>query len=771
LGLATALCVSFFAILYVKFETSYEDFNANENRIYRISTDVQTGTGVKLETSAAALASNISATFPEVEKATRIFLDYYIVQKDKEAASEETIAYADPSVFSMFSFSLLRGAVDKVFDAPYNLVLSEKYAKRYFGSTDCIGKTLKLDGNITALITGVMKDIPLNSHFRVDMLLSMSSLIQPNTSWVENWSRFGFSTYVLLKPNANISLFKSKLTAFATEHPLKNRQSYNLVAEPLSGLYLHGSIRENKAGATAHGNSLNIYVFSIVGIFVLLIACFNFINLTTAFSLQRAREVGIRKVVGATRQQLIVQFLADAVILILISFVLAIILSIILLPSFNALAGKTIIYSIQDNLSYVLALFIATICIGLLSGLYPAYFLSSFKTTQVLKQKTLKTSGGYRLRKTLVIAQFVISITLIIATLVVYRQLHYMQSANLGFNKEHNLVIDYHYDSSITNRPELIASAFKKIPGVTDVSMASCIPGRANKTFSTTFQTADGSTDDFQFDGWYIDDNFLNQYGIKIIAGRGFSAAFKSDIWQGMIINEAACKKLGYRNPEEAIGKTFSRNNRPGTIIGVVKDFQFHSAHEAVQPLTIQKLTDFYTFLTLTIKSDNVINTVNAVSKEWKQVASELPLIYFFSDDTFNLQYQSEARFSMLFTCFAGLAILISCLGLFGLSFYNTVLRKKEIGVRKVLGANVFNIVNLLSVDFIKLIVIAFLIAAPLAWFAMNKWLQSFAYRTNISWWVFLVAGLAALMIALMTVSFQAIKAAVANPVKSLRSE
>lgn len=771
LGLATALCVTYFAILYIKFEVSYEDFNANRDLIYRISTDVQTGTGIKSETSAAPLASNLSVTFPEVEEATRIFLDYYIVQKDREPATEETMAYADSSVFSMFSFSLIRGIVNEVFNAPYNLVLSETYAKRYFGSTDCVGKTLKLDANITASVTGVMKDIPLNSHFRTDMLLSMSSLIQPGTNWMDNWSRFGYSTYVLLKPNTNIDLFKQKLIAFAKEHPLKNHQSYNLIAEPLSGLYLHGSIRESKAGATAHGNEANIYIFSIVAMFVLLIACFNFFNLTTAFSLQRSREVGVRKVAGATRLQLILQFLTDAVMLILISFFLAIILSTAFLPSFNLLAGKTITYSISDNIGYVLAFFFGTFFVGLLSGLYPAFFLSSFKTVTALKQKTVKTIGGYRLRETLVVTQFVISITLIIATLVIFRQLDYMQNVNLGFKKEHNLVIDYHYDPRITDHPELIASTLKKIPEVTDISMSSCIPGRANKTFSTTFQTADGSSDDFQFDGWYADDNFLDQYGITLIAGRGFSSAIKDDAWQSMIINEAACNKLGFTNPKDAIGKTFSRNNQPGTIAGVVKDFHFHSAHESVQPLTIQKVTGFYTFLTLTISTNQISHTVDAVEKEWKQIAPELPMIYFFSDDTYNMQYQSEARFGKLFTYFAGLAVIISCLGLLGLSAFNTTQRTKEIGVRKVLGASVASIVALLSKDFLKLVMIASIIAFPVAWWVMNKWLQSFAYRITISWRVFVIAGVTALFIALLTVSFQTIKAAVANPVKNLRTE
>lgn len=771
LGLSTALCVSYFAILYVKFELSYDDFNPNKDRIYRISTDVKTGTGIKQETSNATLAPDIVTDFPEVEKSTRIFLDYYIVQKDKEPATEETIAYADSSIFSLFAFPLSKGKIAEVFNTPYNLVLSESYAKRYFGSTDCIGKTLELDGNITATITGVMKDMPLNSHFRTDMLLSMSSLIQPGTNWMNNRSRFGFSTYVLLKPNVNSNLFKQKLDTYAKEHSLNNEQSYNLIIEPLSGLYLHGSIRENKAGATAHGNESYIYIFSVVAIFVLLIACFNFINLTTAFSLQRAREVGVRKVAGASKQQLIIQFLIDAITLTLISFFIALLLVIILLPSFNTLAGKTVINSIGDDFSYVIIFLAGSFCVGILSGLYPAFFLSSFNTIRVLKQKSFKTEGGYGLRKVLVVSQFIVSITLIIATLVVFHQLDYIQNANLGFKKEHNLVIDYHYDQRITEHPQLIASTFEKIPGITNVSMASCIPGKANKTFSTAFQTANGNTDDYQFDGWYADDNFLKQYGIKLIAGRSFSTEFKNDVWQSMIVNEAVCRKLGFTNPKDIIGKTFSRNNKTGTIIGVVKDFHFHSAHETVQPLTIQKVSGFYTFLTLTINTSNVKNTVSAVDKEWNQLAPGLPMIYFFSDDSYNMQYKSEQRFANLFSCFAAIAIIISCLGLLGLSAFNTTQRTKEIGIRKVLGASVTNITGLLAKEFILLVLIAFVIAVPISWYCMHQWLQDFAYRTSIQWWVFIVAGFGVLLISLITVSFQSIKAAIANPVKSLRTD
>ena len=352
-GLATAMCVVYLALLFVNFELSYDKFNAKADHIYRVSTDVETAAGINYETTSAPVAGVIQTSFPEVKTATRIFLDYYIVQKDENNFGEETLAYADSSVFSVFSFPLIKGNPTKVFNAPYTMVLSETAAKKYFGTTDCLGKTLTLDGKIPATVTGIMKDIPQNSHFRTDIFLSMSSLIQPGTNWMTNWSRFGFSTYVLLNNNANATQLEKKLSAFANEHPLEGNLQYSLSLEPLASLYLHGKARGNKAGGTAVGSYTNIYIFSLVALFVLLIACFNFINLTTAFSLKRAKEIGVRKVMGASKKQLTFQFLADAVILSLLAFAIAVFLCSLLFPWFNELTGKTISTSIFDNIKYL----------------------------------------------------------------------------------------------------------------------------------------------------------------------------------------------------------------------------------------------------------------------------------------------------------------------------------------------------------------------------------------------------------------------------------
>ena len=771
IGLATAMCVVYFALLYVNFELSYDTFNTNADRIYRISTDVETAAGINYETTSGPMAEALQTSFPEVKTATRIFLDYYIVQKDENNYGEESIAYADSSVFSVFSFPLIRGNAATVFSAPYTMVLSETAAKKYFGTTDCLGKTLTLDGKIPATVTGIMKNIPQNSHFRTDIFLSMSSLIQPGTNWMTNWSRFGFSTYVLLNKNANEAQVEKKLSAFVNEHPLGGNLHYSLSMEPLTDLYLHGKSRSNKAGGTAVGSYMNIYIFSLVALLVLLIACFNFINLTTAFSLKRAKEIGVRKVMGASKKQLTFQFLADAVILSLLSFVVAVFLCSLLLPWFNELTGKTISTGIFTNIKYLGLFLLMSIGVGFLSGIYPAFFLSGFQPITNLKGKFANSTKGLFLRKWLVVAQFTISIVLIVATIIVYQQLNFMENENLGFKKEHNLVIDFHYDNRIIDHHEMVDEELTKIPGILSASVSSGIPGRPNKKFPTTIEGINNEKQEFQADAYFVDDNFLKQYGIEVIAGRGFSKNFANDLNGSMVINEATVKHLGFTNPEDAIGKRFWQRGGTGLIIGVVKDFHFHSLHEEIQPLTMQISPGFFTFLTLGISSDNIQQTIKSLKNKWASIAPGLPMIYFFSDQTFNAQYASDDRFGKLFFCFASLAILISCLGLLGLTSFNTIQRTKEIGIRKVLGASATGIVKLLAKDFIVLVAIAFLIASPIAWFGMHYWLNNFPYRISIGYEYFILAGAMALSVAIFTISFQAIKAALANPVDSLRSE
>ncbi|CAN5585643.1 ABC transporter permease [soil metagenome] len=769
-GLAVAFSVVYYAVLFVHFELSYDRFNTNADRIFRLSTNVKTPAGITHETSAGAFAGAVQSLFPEVENTTRIFLDYYIVQKDQAAYGEETLAYADPSVFSVFSFPLISGNAATVFNNPYAMVLSETAAKKYFGTTDCINKTLTLDSKITATVTGVMKDIPQNSHFRTEIFLSMSSLIKEGTNWMTNWSRFGFSTYVLLRENTSAASFTTKLAGFAKEHPLKNNLQYSLVAEPLSSLYLHGQARGNKAGATASGNYKNIYVFSIVAIFVLFIACFNFINLTTALSLKRAKEIGVRKVTGATKKQLTYQFLTDALTVSFLAFIIAIILCTALQPFVNNMTGKVITTGMSDNVKFVGLFLLLAIVTGLLSGLYPALVLARFKPVSNLKGKFANNVKGLILRKGLVITQFTISIVLIIATIVVYSQLNFMQNDNLGFKKEHNLVIDFHYDERIGEHGESVMAQLAGIPGIHSASISSSIPGRSNTKYPTTIEGVNKEPQELQTDAYFVDYNFLQQYGLKIIAGRGFSKEFTSDMRESMIINESAVKRLGFNNPGDAIGKPFSQRGGSGLIVGVIKDFHFHSLHEEIMPLTMQVSPGFFTFLTLGVATDNIAATVSDLQKKWSAIAPGLPLMYSFSDDTFNAQYKADNQFGKLFICFAVLSVFISCLGLLGLTSFSTVQRTKEIGIRKVLGASVAGIIALLTKEFILLVLIALVIATPIAAITMKYWLNDFAYHIPIKAQYFLMAGMLAMLVALLTLIVQSIKAAIANPVKTLKT-
>ncbi|MEH6304609.1 ABC transporter permease [Olivibacter sp. CPCC 100613] len=773
LGLAIALCIVFFTFLYVRFELSYDQFNSKADRIYRISIDVKSATGTVHETSAAPLANELVQNFPEVENAGRFLLDYFIVSKDLENFGEETVAYADSSVFSIFSFPLLKGNIATLFSAPFSLVISETAAKKYFGSTNCLNKTLQLDGEHTVTVTGIMKDMPANSHWRSDLLLSMSTLFSfsNNQHLHEDWKRFGFSTYILLKDKTNFHQFKQKLNAFDKKIPIDHKLSCRLVLEPLKDLYLRGSSRGNKAGATTKGNYNNIYIFSFVALFVLIIACFNYINLRTALSLKQAKEIGVQQVMGATKRQLTIQFIIDALLISSLAFLAAIFLGIISFPWFNELVGKTIIPDFQTFLTFLPPAYVFVLLIGLLSGIYPAFFLTRFKPNMVLKGKFANNPKGLILRKSLVIIQFVVFTLLTVATMAIYKQLHYMRNDHLGFKKEHNLVIDFHYDERINGHLEQVKSVFMDIAGIDQVSFSAYIPGRPNRKFSTSLEGENGMTETFQSDVYFIDNDFLSQYGIELLAGRNFSDRLSDDVRNRLLINETCLNRLGYTNPQDVIGKRFTQLGANGEIIGVVKDFHFQSMHKEIQPLTLQVAPGFFTFLTLSISTQDIATTIKTIEEKWQHLTPGLPLIYSFTDETFNAQYQAEERFAKLFISLAICSISIACLGLLGLVSFNTLQRTKEIGVRKVLGASSVQLFYLLTKEYVQLIGIAFLLSIPIGWIALNKWLESFAYRIDIRWWIFLFSGSAAMAITFMTVSFQAIRAALTNPVDSLRDE
>lgn len=766
IGLATGICVCFFALLYIHFELNHDTYNQKADNIYRLVTNVNTPAGINYESASTPMGPAIKAAFPEVKEMARFFMDDMILQSNQNNPIKEEVAYADSSIFKIFSWPLLRGKISLLFNAPCNVVLSETAAKKYFGNADPLGQTLAINGKTKATVTGVMKDIPYNSHLRVDFIFSITTLV--NDDWNNNWTRFGFYTYLLLQPGQSAAVLQAKLPAFVKANIDQTDFKYQLLLEPLKKVYLYGKPRGHRTGTSASGSLTNVYIISIIAVLVLFIACFNFINLTTAFSLQRVKEIGVRKVLGASKSQLAVQFIMDALVLCLIAFVVALLFAQLLSPLFNQVAGTVVSLGIFGNWQNILWLLLIALVVGILSGVYPALFLSGFKPISSLKGKTGSSGTGLVLRRSLVVAQFSISIFLILATTVVYMQLNFMQNQQLGFQNDHKLVIDYQFNKRVNDDVEGIKQQLAGIPGVGLVSVSSSIPGTANNQFNTIIENSKGEKQQQRPDVYFIDDSFLKQFGIDVIAGRGFYKNLQADSMKSMLINQAMVKSLGFRNANEAIGKHFKQLNHEGEIVGVIKDFHNHSFLETIQPLTLRVDPVHLTNITIDITSTDVSSTVSKLESSWKKIVPGVPFVYFFADEAYNQQYIAQQRFGKLFICFAIVAIVISCLGLLGLSAYNIAQRKKEISVRKLLGASVINITLMLSKDFIKLIIIALVITSPVSWWLMRGWLDNFAYRINIPAWIFISSGLAAIFIALFTISFQSVKAAIVNPVKNL---
>lgn len=770
-GLVTGISVCFFALQYVRFELGYDSYNQNKDRIFRLVTDVHASSGTDDQSACAPLGPAVKAEFGEVKAATRFLLDYLIVEKDVDLYNEENIAYADSSLFSVFTLPMISGDTRTALEDPFRLILSESAARKYFGSANPMGRMLLINGKDTAYVTGVMKDMPYNSHFRVDMLVSLSTLTRAwNPGTEQNWARSGFYTYVLLNSPSDAARLAAQLPAFVDRHYDQSVRKYSLVLEPLASVYLHGKARGRRAGSEVTGSIQNIYIISLLALFVLFIACFNFINLTTAVSTYWAKEVGLRKVLGASERQLMVQFLLDAVFFSGIAFVLSLVAIYVFIPYFDRLVGKIVVTSLFNDWASLLLLLGIAVVTGILSGLYPAFVLSAYDPMTTLKGRFATTWKGVVLRRALVVTQFVLSIALITATIVVYRQLTFMQTRQLGFRNAHQVVIDFEFDRGIASHLGEVCSQLRTIPGVENVCVSSAVPGKPNTKLDTRIQNSWGEMEDFQSDAYFVDTGFLQQYHVDLVAGTGFSGNVAPDSVGAMLVNEAAVHSLGYRNAAEALGKTFEQAGGKGVITGVVRDFHLHSFREKVQPLTIRMLSGWYTFLTLDLNTAQTASIVSDVRNKWKELAPSLPLTWFFADETYDAQYATEQHFGRLFICFSVLAICLSCLGLFGLTVFSTLRRTKELGVRKILGASVGGIVCLLAREFVLLVGVAFVIAVPVAAIGLHHWLAGFAYRIDLSWWMFALAGLLTMTIAMLTVGFQTVRAALANPIKILRT-
>ena len=767
-GLSIGMTAGFLVLLYVNFELSYDTMHSKSDSIYRVVADIDTPSEkIEAPIAAWAVGPNIEKEFPEIHKSTRIMNLDFTLTKDGEVFNENDVIAVDSSFFEIFDFEIIKGDKPNLLKSPNSLVISESIATKYFGTNDPIGQNFEVESLDSPVeVRGVMKDIPENSHIQADIVVSMITYTAAPSTRDEQWSSYSPATYILTAKATDPDQLEAKFPDFLEERTgdeMRESQMFvKLFLEPFKDVYLRSS-----RGSSTSGNINNVYIFSIIGLFILLIASINFINLTTARSVERAKEVGIRKVIGAEKNQLAFQFIGESIILCTIAFVFAVGLTALGLPYFNDLAGKTVSSGIFSEPINILYLFSIAILIGAIAGIYPAIVLSSFRPVSVLKGSFSTGTKGVLLRKSLVVIQFTISIALIIGTIVINNQMQFMQNKDLGFDKEHTLVIPTENGS---NQDAFIANV-SKMPGVKGTTLSSSVPGTGNSAAYSEIENQQGDLQIANLDLYFVDEDYIDQLGIEVIAGRGFSRDFASDSSQAMVINEKAVSLLGYANAKDAIGARYQQWGSNGQIIGVVKDFNFSSLQEEISPLTMRLDPTSTDIISIKIESNNMSQTITSIEETWQSMNSGATFEYYFLDELFNNQYSSEETFGDLFLSFALLAIFISCLGLLGLAAYSTIQRKREIGIRKIVGASVGSIVNLLSKDFIKLVGIAFVISTPIAWYAMHNWLENFAYKIDIEWWMFIVAGLCAVVIALLTVSFQAVTAAIANPIKALKTE
>jgi len=777
-GLAAGLTCFVFIASWIQDELSYDTFNSKADRIVRVVSKSTTASETFGQAvTGAPLANALKTDFPEVENAVRLEQKGAIVKSGDKQTDEDGILLTDPSFFDIFDYHLSQGNVKTALNDPYDIVLTESMARKYFGNEDPIGKALLVylydstGRGALYKVTGVMPDAPKNAHFTFNFLASFKTLETYAPEAAAEWDKNDYYTYLLLRNESGIQKIETKLPAFAQRHSEKYMRDANthldFSLQPLTSIHLNSHLRYEIAST---GSMQNIYIFTTIGVFILLIACINYMNLATARASQRAKETGIKKVLGAQKMQLIFQHLGEACAVTFASFLVALLFAAILQPLFTELSGKQLLLFHSPGL--LLLLFAISLALGILSGIYPAFLITAYKPAEVLKGKLTSASGGVRLRQSLVMLQFTISIILIAGILIISSQLSYIQHKDLGYKKDALLTLKVNGNTDVIENYEAFKNDLLAKPLVTDITTSNAIlaGGLGNRGVTTVSGNGDKITSIIY--NLKADENYINVYGMKLISGRNFHQDLIADSLS-YIVNEAAVKSFGWKNAEEAINKPFSASGKEGRVVGVVKDFLFNSLHQQVEPLVIMPRFSNQRFSQISVRVDmnDPQKAVSWIMETWKKNFPGALLEYSFMDKKLNDQYLAENRFSKFFLYFSILSLIIACLGLFGLTAFTVQQRIKEIGIRKVLGASVANITAMLSTDFLKLVFISAIIAVPVAWYVMNKWLQGFAYRTTISWWMFTIAGTAALLIALFTVSFQAIRAAVANPVKSLRTE
>jgi putative ABC transport system permease protein len=778
LGLALGIACCLLIFMYVDYERSFDSYHTKGAQIYRVihgSNENRNSTETYWVWGNAPIGQALHDNFPEIDKVAQFSGRADILLTNGDITHQEgDVFFMDSTAFDVFSWKLLKGKPETALAAPFSIVLTETTARKYFGNEDPLGKSLK--GSESAgrsnageyTVTGVMEDVPANSHFRFNALMSMSTFRNSIPDIFTNWGYVDFYTYFLTNDQFDPAGFNAKIPDFLARQMKDPDSKYNIVIEPLKDMYL-GTIAQRQPGET--GSIANLYIFSIIGLFVLTIAIINFMNLSTARSMERGKEVGIRKSIGAQRVSLVSQFMSESFVIVTFSMIIALIIVALTLPGMNNITGRSLSMDYLTSIQSIAMLIVATIVIGLVAGSYPAFVLSSFSPATILKGMSKSGRAGVNLRKGLVIFQFSLSIALVAGTMVVNLQMDHILNKSMGFDKEHMIILDYNYDNTVNAKRETLKTEMESIPTVLSAAFSRSVPGSYFPNAYTEIIAQDGQSLGMAQPVFQVGVDFINHYGLELAAGRSYSRDHPSDTIGGLVINEAAAKQYGYSNPADIIGKKYKQWGREGEVIGVLKDFNYISLHRNIEPLTLPYEPYAARYMSIKVKSGDMTATIEAVRAVWMQLAPHRPFLYSFLDDDFARQYRKDMNFKMLFSIFSSLAIFVACLGLLGLATYTTELRTKEIGIRKVFGADVNSVVALLSKDFIVLIVVAMLIAIPVAWYSMSLWLEGFAYRVEIQFWVFILSGLMAIAVAALTISFQAIKAARSNPVDSLRNE
>ena len=784
-GLAIGLACFILIALYVLDEVSFDRYNTKADRIFRINSDIRLGgTDLALAVCSDPMGATLKKDYPQVEEYVRFYNSSgsKLIKKGNEFVNEQKVVHVDSTLFKVFTLPAIEGNLETALNEPNTVVITESTAKKYFGTNAAVGKTIETNNKTIYEVTAVIKDVPRNSHFNFDFFFSMDNVQYDYGNFLSH----NFQTYILLTPGTNYKTFEKNFVQVIQNYILPQARQFMQINSmddfkksgndlvytliPLTDIHLY-SDRSPELGI--NGNVQYVYIFSIAAIFILLIACINFMNLSTARSSKRAKEVGIRKVLGTEKGTLIQQFLTESMLMAIFALIVAVFIAWLVMPLFNEISSKSL--NLQTLFSYrILPLLIALpLVVGALAGCYPAFYLSAFQPIQVLKGSI---NAGFKrsfFRSGLVVFQFFISIFLIIGTIVVYKQLQYIQTKQLGFDKEQVLIINE--TGALGNNATSFKNEVLNMPGVVSGTHSGYLPVSASARNGMSFskEAVMNTKNGFNMQTWTIDYDYLKTFGMEIIKGRNFSREFGSDS-SAIIINETTAQLLSYEDP---IGQKLYRSaDETGgeptvyNIVGVVKNFHFESLRQNISPLCLV-LGNSRWLTSFKVQNADLPGLVRQVEAKWKYLAPSMPFSYRFLDEAFDNMYRAEQRVGKIAVSFAVLTILIACLGLFGLATYMAEQRTKEIGVRKVLGATVSNIINMLSRDFLRLVIISALFAIPAGWWIMNLWLRDFVYRIEIGWWIFVVAIGIAVLIALFTVSFQAIRAAIANPVKSLRSE